>query len=163
MTVISLSLDFRVHSISLLPLKGFSLNFGQILSAPYPFPLKDGVQNSWLSHADSRSRSQMTVIGLSLDVRVHSISLLPLKGFSLNFGQILASVRWCAELITQPCLPQRLRSQLKVTSLTMTLPCRLKIRFTVKGHGIEPGILCPHPYLFYPWKDFHYTLVKCLP
>ena len=56
-------------------------------------------------------------MGLSLEFRVRSISL-PLEGFSLNFGHMFASVRQCAELITQPC--------------------RHKVKVTVQGHRFEP-------------------------
>ena len=41
---------------------------------------------------------------LSLEFCVRSISPIPLEGFSLNFGHMFASVRRCAELITQPIL-----------------------------------------------------------
>ena len=57
-------------------------------------------------------------MGLSLEFRVCSISPIPLEGFSLNFGHMLASVRRYAELITQPC--------------------RHKVKVTVQGHMFEP-------------------------
>ena len=57
-------------------------------------------------------------MGLSLEFRVRSISPIPLEGFSLNFGRMFASVRQCAELITQPC--------------------RHKVKVTVQGHRFEP-------------------------
>ena len=50
---------------------------------------------------------------------VGSISPLPLEGFSLNVGQMFASVRWCAEPITQLYADSKSRSQLKVTSLSL--------------------------------------------
>ena len=95
-----------------------------------------------------------------------SISPIPLEGFSLNVGHMFASVRRCAELITQPC-----RQKVKDTSLSLefrvrsvspipvegfslnfgqiftlvrrcaesiTQPCRLKVNVTVQGHGFEP-------------------------
>ena len=55
------------------------------------------------SPADLRSRSQLKVTSLSLEFGVSSISPLPLEGFSLNVGQMFASLRWCAEPITQLC------------------------------------------------------------
>ena len=63
------------------------------------------------------------VIGFSFEFRVRSISPIPLEGFSLNFGHMFASVRRCAEPITQPC--------------------RHKVKVTVQGHRFEPWILCP--------------------
>ena len=65
----------------------------------------------------TRSRSQVKVVGLSLEFLVRSISPIPLEGFSLNFGHMFASVRRCAELITQPC--------------------RHKVKVTVQGHGLS--------------------------
>ena len=56
-------------------------------------------------------------MGLSPEFRVCSISPIPLEGFSLNFGHMFASVRQCAESITQSC--------------------RLKVKVTVQGHGLE--------------------------
>ena len=53
-----------------------------------------------------------------LEFRVRSISPIHLEGISLNFGHMFASVRRCAELITQPC--------------------RYQVKVTVQGHGIEP-------------------------
>ena len=81
------------------------------------------VQNPYVNHANSRSRSQVKVMGLSLEFRVRSISPIPLKGFSLNFGHMFASVRRYAELITQPC--------------------RHKVKVTVQGHRFAPWISCP--------------------
>ena len=50
-----------------------------------------------------------------------SASPLPLEGFSLNIGQMFASVRWCVEPITQLCW--------------------LKVKVTIEGHQFEPWIL----------------------
>ena len=58
------------------------------------------MKNSLFIHADLRSRSQLKVVRLSFELRIRSISPLPLKGF-----------RWCAEPITQLC-----RLKVKVTS-----------------------------------------------
>ena len=76
------------------------------------------MQNSQLNQADTRSRSQFKVTGLSLEYRVSSVSPIPVEGFSLNFGQMFTLVRRCAESIPQPC--------------------RLKVKVTVQGHGFEP-------------------------
>ena len=56
-------------------------------------------------------------MGLSLEFRVRSIFSIPLEGFSLNFGHMFASVRQCAELITQPC--------------------QHKVKVTVQGQGLS--------------------------
>ena len=71
-----------------------------------------------LNHADTRSRSQFKVTGLSLEFHVRSVSPIPVEGFSLNFGQMFTLVRQFAESITHPC--------------------RLKVKMTVQGHGFEP-------------------------
>ena len=68
----------------------------------------------------TRSRLQLKVTSLSLEFGVSSISPLPLEGFSLNVGQMFASVRWCAEPITQLCW--------------------LKVKVTLEGHPFEPWI-----------------------
>ena len=60
--------------------------------------------------------------------------LLPLERFSLNFGQMLIPVRWCAEPMTQLC--------------------RLMVKVTIKGSGGYLLILCPlHIFLDQTW-DF---------
>ena len=52
------------------------------------------------------------------------MSPLPQEGFSLNFGQnVDLSENWCAEFLTQ-------------------LP-RIKVKGTIKGHGIHQLISCP--------------------
>ena len=112
------------------------------------------------------TQGQVEVMGLSLEFCVRSISPLPLEGFSLTFCHIFASVRRCAELITQPC-----RHKVKVTGLSLEFrvrsvspipvegfsinfgqiftlvrrcaesiiqACRLKVRVIVQGHGFEP-------------------------
>ena len=60
-------------------------------------PQLDNVQNPLLNHADSRLQLHVTI--LSPEFRVRSISPLPLEEFSLMF----ASVKRCAESITQQC------------------------------------------------------------
>ena len=125
-------------------------------------------------------------------VKVTSLSLefgvsFTQEGFSLNVGQMFATVRWCAEPITQQCW--------------------LKVKVTVEGHQFEPWSSSPlhchsdclvkfgsnvrlsemmcrtyvmqtqgqghnwrstisflfAPYLLNSLKDFHETSVKCLP
>ena len=83
--------------------------------------LSESMCRTHVNHANSRS--QVKVIGLSLEFRVRSISPIPLEGFCLNFGHMFAPVRRCAELITQPC--------------------RHKVKVTVQGHRFEPWISCP--------------------
>ena len=79
------------------------------------------MQNPWLIYADSRSRSQLKIIWFTLEFHDHSISPLPLEGFSSNFGQMI-SVRPCSEPMTHLCI--------------------LKVKVTVKGHRINPWISC---------------------
>ena len=85
--VTDLGLEFCVRSASPLPLGGFSLNFGQMFTSvgQCAEPITQPV--------DLRSRSQLKVMSLSLEFGVGSISPLPLEGFSLNIGQMFASVR----------------------------------------------------------------------
>ena len=83
-------------------------------------------------------------------LRVCSISPQTLEGFSLHFDKLFSSVRGCAKHIAQPC--------------------KLKVKVTVEGNGIEHRsmqlnhdykvvvtsgdhkfgflILCPHPIAF---------------
>ena len=74
-------------------------------------------------------------MSFSLGFRVHSISLSPLVVFSLNLGQIFASVWRCPDPITQSCPPKgqgpSRRSRV------------LRFKF------------CTSPYLYYPWKIMH--------
>ena len=69
------------------------------------------------------SRSQLKVTSLSLEFGVGSISPLPLERFSFKVGLVFASVRWCAEPITQLCW--------------------FKVKVTIEGHQFEPWILRP--------------------
>ena len=181
--VTGLSLEFCVWAISPLPLGGFSLNFGQM------FTSVGQCAEPIIQPCGLRSRSQLKVASLSLEFGVGSISPLPLEGFSLNVGQMFASVRWFAEPITELCW--------------------LKVKVTIEGHHFWPWILrllhCHSdclvkfgsnvrlsemicrtynsmmqtqgqghnwkssvsflfaPYLLNPLKDFHETLVNCLP
>ena len=52
------------------------------------------------NHADTMSRSQFKVTGLSLKFRVRSVSPIPVEGFPLNVGQMFTLVRRGAESIT---------------------------------------------------------------
>ena len=72
------------------------------------------------THSSTMQTDKVTVQGqgLSLEFCVHSVSPLPLEGFSLNFGRMFTSVGQCAEPITQPC--------------------RLKVKVTVEGHKFAP-------------------------
>ena len=60
--------------------------------------------------------------------------LLPLEGFSLNFGHMFALVRRCAKLVTQLC-PH-------------------KVKVTVQGHRFEPWISCQLCISWTIWKIF---------
>ena len=77
------------------------------------------VQSTWPSYLDSKS--QVKVKGLTLELRVHSISPEPFDQFSCNFTHMFLLVRRCAEHMTQ-------------------LP-RLKV--TGQGQRIYPWISCP--------------------
>ena len=82
-----LSLEFRVHSISPVPLERFSLNFGHMFASVRQYA------ELIINHADTRSRSQFKVTGLSLEFRVVSVSPIPVEGVSLSFGQMFTLVR----------------------------------------------------------------------
>ena len=80
---------------------------------------------------------------------LNSISPIPLEGFSLNFGHMFASVRRCAELITQPC--------------------QHKVKVTVQGHRCEPWISCPlcisytsGRIFFKLWSNVHLSETMCI-
>ena len=129
----------------------WALNFVSALYLLYPgrifsklwsnVHLWDNVQNPYLSHGDSRTRSQFKVVSLSPEFRVHSISPLPLEGFSFNFGQMFASVKWCAEPQLNHADSQGHSSRSRVWALNFVSAL----------------------YLLYPWEDFLQTLVKCSP
>ena len=114
-------------SISPIPLEGFSFNFGQMFASV-----------KWCAEPIAQlcrlTRSQFKVTGSCLEFCVGSVSPLPLKGFSLNFGQMFTSVGQCAEPITQPC--------------------RLKVKVTVEGHRFEPWIWCRLHISFIPGRIF---------
>ena len=72
-------------------------------------------------------------MGFSLEFRVRSIFPLPLEGFSLKFGQMLISVRWCAEAKNHTVY-------------------RLNAEVKIKGHGVKFLILCCSIYSWIePW------------
>ena len=73
-----LSLEFRVRSVSPLPLGGFYLNFGQM----FTYGTMCRTHYSAMGLKDK-------VTSLSPEFRLHSISPLLLEGFSFNYGQIL--------------------------------------------------------------------------
>ena len=82
-----LSLEFCVRSISPIPLEGFSLNFGHMFSS---------VRRCAKLITQPRRhkvKGKFKVTGLSLGFRVHSVSPLPVEGFSSNFGQMFTLVR----------------------------------------------------------------------
>ena len=96
--------SIRVHSISPEP-------FGHLTS-----PVSRCAEIIRLRRLKVKVTLQGHVIYPS--VSVNSISPEPFERFSLNFTQMLLSVRWCAELITQ----------LRI----------LKVKVTLQGHGINP-------------------------
>ena len=175
--VTDLSLEFCVSSVSPLPLGGFSLNFGQMVisvgqcAEPITQPCGHGQGNSW--------RSRVWALYLV------SVSLLPLKGFSLNVDQMFASVRWCAEPITQ-VQGHNWRSPVWAFLILGLLHCHsdclVKFGSSVRlsemmcrtynstmqtqgqGHNWSSSVsILFASYLLNPLKDFHETLVKCLP
>ena len=77
-----LSLEFRVCSISPIPLEGFSLNFGQM------FTLVRRCAESITQPCRLKVKVTVQGHGLSIEFCVRSVSPLPLGGFSLNFGQM---------------------------------------------------------------------------
>ena len=92
-------------------------------------------QNLWLIYADSMSRSQFKAMGFALKLCFCSISPKPFEIFSINFGQMLISVKRCTEHMPQ--LPS------------------LKVKVALQGHGIYPWIssLLPskHAYMGPVW------------
>ena len=99
-----LSLAFRVPFIIPLPLQQFSLIVAQMFTHP-----------CWLKFKVTRFTS------LRLEYHDHSISLLPLEGFSSSFGQIVGSVWGCAEPMTKHVVSWS-RSQLNVTGFNLWFP-----------------------------------------
>ena len=66
---------------------------------------------------DSRSRSELKVMGFILESCVCSISHELAERFSLSFTQMFLSVSWCAEPMTQLC--------------------KLKVNVILQGHEIK--------------------------
>ena len=64
--VTGLSLEFRVRSVSPIPVEGFSLNFGQIFTL-----VRQYAESAMPTQGQ---RSQFKVMGLSLEFRVRSVS-----------------------------------------------------------------------------------------
>ena len=123
-----LSIEFRVRSISPIPLEGFSLNFGHMFASvrqcaePITQPCRHKVKVTVQGHR------------FELEFRVRSVSSIPVEGFSLTFGQMFTLVRRCAELITQSC--------------------RLKVKVTFQDLGFEPWNSCPLCISFTPGRMF---------
>ena len=108
---------FLVHSISPEPFERFSWNFGQMFALVRQC-VEPITQACWL-------KVKVTVKGHEFEPWI-SCSLHPPEPFercSLNLGQMLALVRWCAEPIIQQC--------------------RFKVKVTIEGHQFEPWILRP--------------------
>ena len=87
----------------------FSLNFTLKM---FLLVRRCGVQNTLPSYIDSMS--QVKVMGYTPTFRVCSISTEPFERFSLLFSQMLFTVSWCVEAMTQLC----------------------KVKVTLQGHGI---------------------------
>ena len=79
------------------------------------------------------SRSQLKVMGFTLEFGVRSTPPLPLGGFSLNFSQMFMSLRQYAELMSQLC--------------------RYKVKVTVKGRDLPLNFMWSLQLLYF-WKDF---------
>ena len=60
---------------------------------------------------------QFKVMGFTFEFCVISTSPLPLEGYSITFGEMFILLRQCAEPMIQLC--------------------RLNVKVTVKGHGIN--------------------------
>ena len=85
---------------------------------------------------------------MSLEFGVSSISALPLEGFSINVGQMVASVKVIRLFSICSISPGPFeRFSLNFGQMfalvrqcvgPVTLACRLKVKVTVKGHEFEP-------------------------
>ena len=108
---------FLVHSISPEPSERFSWNFGQMFALV-----------RWCAEPITqacRLKIKVTVKGHEFEPWI-SCSLHisgTFERYLLNLGQMFALVRWCAEPITQQCIP--------------------KVKVTIEGHQFEPWILRP--------------------
>ena len=108
--VMELSLEFRVRSISPIPLEGFSLNVGHM------FALVRQTHNSSMpTQGQGRSSRSQVEPWLS--------SPIPVERFSSNFGQMFNLVRRRAELILNNA-GSRSRSQFKVKCLSLEFRVR---------------------------------------
>ena len=138
---LSVRLSFRntFLSISPEPFEKFSLNFGQIFTSmsrcaePISQPCQLKVKVTGQGHGFEPW----------ISCPLH-ISCTPGR-FSLNFGYMFASVRRCAELITQPCRH------------------KVKVKVTVQCHRFEPWISCPLCISYTSGRIFFKNLVKCSP
>ena len=102
---------FLVRSISPESFERFSWNFGQMFALV-----------RWCAEPITqacRLKVKVTVQGREFEpwILCPLYISIPLEGFSYNFGQMFASVKWCAEPIAQPCRLRR--SQFKVTGLSL--------------------------------------------
>jgi len=84
---------FRVRSISVEPLVGFTNNFAQMSSMMRGFAVPMFDQGRFKVKEQSKIKHCMTVF------RVRSKSLEPLVGFTNNFAQISSVMRQCAVLM----------------------------------------------------------------
>ena len=161
----------------------YLLNLWSIFMKLYSYiPLSKHVQSTWPSYLDSKS--QVKVKGLTLELRVHSISPEPFDQFSCNFTHMFLLVRRCAEHMTQ--LPR-----LKVKRFTLVYCVRSispvsihwfswnfthifllvrrcaenmtqlpRLKVTGEGQRIYPWISCPLN-LLNPLITFHETSLIC--
>ena len=109
--VMGLSHEFHVRSVTPLLLGRFSLNFAQMFTCG----MMCRTHNSAMGTQGQGHSSRSQVWALNF-VSTRYL-LYPLKDFLLNFGQMFASVKWCAEPIAQPC--RLTRSQFKVRGLSL--------------------------------------------
>ena len=173
-----LSLEFHVRSVP-LPFEGFSLNFGQIFTCGTMCRTHNSAMGAQGQGHSSRSWVW------ALNFVSTRLSPLPLEGFFFNFGQMFASVKWCAEPVAEPCRLRR--SQFKVTGLSLefcvcsisplplrgfslnfgqmftsagqcaepiTQPCGLTDKVTVEDNEFELWILCLLHISFTPGRIF---------
>ena len=120
--------ELHVRSISHQPFVRFSLNITQMLL----------IMSFCADYIDSRSRSQFKIMSFTHWIWCLLHISWTFKPFSINFTQMLISVRQWAEPIARLC--------------------RLKVEVTVKGHGIYPWISClliaPEPF---EWFSLSFT------
>ena len=126
-----LSLEFRIHSVSPLPLGGFSLNFGQMFTCGTMCRTHNSAMGTQGQGHSSRSWVR------ALNFVSTRYLFYPWKDFFFNFGQMFASVKWCAEPVAQPC--RLTRSQLKVTSLSLETGVGSVSPLLLEGFSLNVG------------------------